>query len=321
MSFFSSENTTFISDFLKHFVKHYELFSSDPLNKAIHTQNEKLKYQSKFVNIWREILDNHTFSHRVDSIRRRLHLLPNDKNTLKISIVTPTKRVKNISNVLRNFNQQNYHSKELVIVVNSKYEDYISLKNMLEKYENIQILHMPEDKKAASSLNYAIKHLDGEYFFRFDDDDYYGEEYIADAMRFLKIDDAHIIGKFASYIKIEEKDKVFLRKNSTEEKQLLSFSAKDFTLRDCAMSGATFGVRVALLKQFTFPEESLKTADSSWLELIRKEGEDIRCIKTDFFQFTIGRHIEKNDHTWETELSNLINLNNEVEHNIVEVPR
>lgn len=289
--------------------------------EQVFNKTEDLELKTKLLPKWREIMDNHTFKHRINEICKHLNIQVEDQQEYFATIVTPTKRIRNLENILKNFEQQKYQYKELIIVVNSTEEDFKELKVQVEKMEDIQVLYLPVDKKAASALNTAIEHAKGDYVFRFDDDDYYGEEYLSDVFRFLTIDDASIIGKFGSYIKIEEKNEVFFRKNSSKSKELVSFNAESLPLSDAGISGATFGMKSELLKQCPFPEDSLRTADSAWLERLRADFSTVRCMKSDFFQFTIGRTIGKHDHTWRGDIGNIADITNSIDEQYKEVAR
>ncbi|WP_304544087.1 glycosyltransferase [Sulfurimonas microaerophilic] len=289
--------------------------------EQVFNKTEDLELKIKLLPKWREIMDNDTFKHRIKEICKHLNIQVEDQKEYFATIVTPTKRIRNLENILKNFEQQKYQYKELIIVVNSTEEDFKELKVQVEKIKNIKVLYLPVDKKAASALNTAIEHAKGDYVFRFDDDDYYGEEYLSDVFRFLTIDDASIIGKFGSYIKIEEKNEVFFRKNSSKSKELVSFNAESLPLSDAGISGATFGMKSELLKQCPFPEDSLRTADSAWLENLRANFPTVRCMKSDFFQFTIGRTIGNHDHTWRGDIGNIVDITSSIDKKYQEVVR
>lgn len=321
---YTQNDDDYVHPILNELEKTVPLFYERPFKKMSErpNQEESLLNEQSVIQAWRYVMANHTYKNRIAQLLEELKLNPDHKPDFPLlTVVSPTKRPEQVQQILSNYLGQTYKHKELVIVVNESFEHFQEIKNQTSSLKDVQVLHMPKDKKAASALNFANQFSNGKFIFRFDDDDYYGSDYLSDAVRFLQIEDAKVLGKFGAYIKVEEVNKVFHRTKATSEMQNVIFEAKELTHSKSAISGATFGVSRELLNQIPFPEESLRTADSAWLEKVRQFSPNTRVLKTDFFQFTVGRQQNQKGHTWSVDLRGVLDKDKEISGDIFEVPR
>ena len=114
-----------------------------------------------------------------------------------ISVVTVTNKLNSIKNIYCNFKRQIYPNKELVIIINNNninldyYESVLKNKNI----KDFQIFKLDDGITLGNCLNYSIDKMNGDYWAKFDDDDYYGKNYLIEASYFLKKTNAELIGK------------------------------------------------------------------------------------------------------------------------------
>lgn len=95
-----------------------------------------------------------------------------------ISVVTVTKREKDIPNIVANYERQFFGLKELVIVLNN---DRISKNDIEGKYgerADIRVYQLPEMINLGVCLNYGYERTYYKYIAKFDDDDYYSMYYL-----------------------------------------------------------------------------------------------------------------------------------------------
>ena len=67
-----------------------------------------------------------------------------------------------------------------------------------KSYPNVKIFQIEEIKSLVQCLNYAVKNCNLEYVAIFNDD-YYGKNYLVDAMNTFKYSNANIVGKYTHY--------------------------------------------------------------------------------------------------------------------------
>lgn len=102
-------------------------------------------------------------------------MLHNKQIVPKVSVVLPTfNRPYFLDIAVELFNNQDYPFKELIIVDDSKEQcrDYSS--------ENIKHYHLNERMLLGKKMNWGIKKSVGDYIFKMDDDDFYGNSFISE---------------------------------------------------------------------------------------------------------------------------------------------
>nr|WP_306793043.1 glycosyltransferase [Desulfopila inferna] len=187
-------------------ISHFE--HDDDLLLMLESFHQDDLYRQRIGHLqWRCIYQQHTFSHRVAKICSLLNITHNYDEYPAISIVTPTSREDKISSSVETFTKQKYPNKELILVVNNNNPDMLSISQSINS-NNIRILPVPEEKFAGAALNIGNTVAKGAYYFRMDEDAYYGEHYIADALLHLKSVDAKLFRALFNCVYLEEKDQI-----------------------------------------------------------------------------------------------------------------
>lgn len=122
---------------------------------------------------------------------------------IRISIITPTRKKDCIDQLMNNYYRQKYNNKELIIVINDDEMNPKMFEEYVKKDKSIQVYQLPAKLHLAECLNLAITKANYEYIARFDDDDYYGEEYLQEINLNFQTKACDIInkGSFYTYFK------------------------------------------------------------------------------------------------------------------------
>ena len=116
-----------------------------------------------------------------------------------VSIVICTNRF-SIKQIINNYERQSYNNKELIIIINTKFIDINIFKNECKDMDDVKIFQIDDKKTLGECYNFAIKNMNGDYFCKMDDDDFYDVNYITRQMFFLKKYNCDIIGKSHFYL-------------------------------------------------------------------------------------------------------------------------
>ncbi|OFL94419.1 hypothetical protein HMPREF2734_01290 [Corynebacterium sp. HMSC055D05] len=189
------------------------------------------------------------------------------KNFPLLSVIVSTKRPEQIAHVREQFDRQTYPNKELIILTHG--------------YKAEGALYEPKTSPLGYCLNRLITASKGDFIAKFDDDDFYLDNYLLDQFLNLSIRNVDIVGKAANYLYFSDKNVIALRRCESAN-QLTDFVA-----------GATLMGRREIFEQHPFRELG-KGEDSAFLKDIRLSN--VQIYSTDPFNFLVVRH---GRHTWE----------------------
>lgn len=117
-----------------------------------------------------------------------------------VSIITCTNKQYHMNNIFENYNRQNFKYKQLIIILNNNSLDIKEWQDVSKKYENVSIYALDENDSLGNCLNFAVDKAKFNFIAKFDDDDYYGPNYLTQAINTFKNTDASIVGKGAYYV-------------------------------------------------------------------------------------------------------------------------
>ncbi|WP_144553021.1 glycosyltransferase family 2 protein [Bacillus sp. X1(2014)] len=198
-----------------------------------------------------------------------------------VSIITCTIREENINNVFKNYKQQSWKNKELIIILN---KDSMNMDRWITKareYRNVQIYQLHENATLGDCLNFGIMKSNYDIIAKFDDDDYYGPDYIKSSMAAFKNKDVSIIGKNSLYIYFKN------------EKALIHVPGNENSITD-TVAGATLMFRKDVCQQVPF-EKVNRAEDFFFIEQCKEKG--FKVYSTDRFHFAVIRN-DADKHTW-----------------------
>lgn len=206
-----------------------------------------------------------------------------------VSIITCTIREENINNVFKNYKQQSWKDKELIIILNKDSMDINRWIKKAKKYRNVQIYQLHEKAALGDCLNFGIMKSNYDIIAKFDDDDYYGSDYIKSSMDAFNNKDISIIGKSSVYIYFKNK------------KALIHVSGNENAVTD-TVAGATLMFRKEVFHQVQF-EKVNRAEDYFFIEECKKKG--FTVYSTDRYDFAVIRNDAEN-HTWKIADNELI---------------
>lgn len=209
-----------------------------------------------------------------------------------VSVITVSNRLQNILNVLNNFSRQIYPNKELILIFNKKFFNTSDIKKVIDKYNiNYKLFIIDSKKTLGHCLNSSINHSSGKYWSKFDDDDYYGEEYLTKAIYYLKKTKYKVIGKNNGYIYDSANKKLYLK---------LGKELSDVNF----IKGPTITCEKSVFYNIKFINKNTGEDTAFLKDCINN---NIRIFSSDNNDFIYRRG--NNNHTWKIDINNLLGNN------------
>ncbi|WP_066070031.1 glycosyltransferase [Neobacillus soli] len=206
-----------------------------------------------------------------------------------VSIITCTIREECIDNVFKNFQQQTWKDKELIIILNKDSMDIDRWIRKAETYRNIQVYQLPEKATLGDCLNFGVMKSNDAFIAKFDDDDYYGPDYITNGMDAFKDKNISIVGKSSYYIYFKNK------------RALIHVRGTKNSITD-TVAGATLMFRKEVFHNVRFKKVN-RAEDYYFIEQSKKAG--FQIYSTDHHHFAVIRQ-EPEKHTWKISDENLM---------------
>jgi len=128
----------------------------------------------------------------------------------KISIITPTNKTIYRDRIFENYSRQDYTDKELIIILNNNQLDQNDWVNFSKKFENVSIYQLDESISLGECINYGFKQSRGDFIAKFDDDDYYGPNYLTDLAYCFLFTNAEVVGKASQFIYFQGLNKLIM---------------------------------------------------------------------------------------------------------------
>lgn len=290
-------------------VHHGEPSKSDIRHGCIIPRPDRLDFLSEFVRFreddlyrermahhgWRYVYQNHTFAHRVQSICKTVGIADDWTEFPKASVIVPTYREHLLRNCLDTYERQAYPNKELIVVFNGDSITPPKIPGMDKVREDIRVLVVPRELFAGACLNLGQLQARGEYCFRIDDDDEYGDNYILDMMLHLRAIEVQLFGKPPAMLQVENGNTIYYR---SAQMKPLTIVAHKITKRDsCYLGGNSMSWNRESFKRTTlFDEENYGTADTSAQLSNNSACGYVACM--DFFNLLTKRKADPSEHTW-----------------------
>jgi glycosyltransferase involved in cell wall biosynthesis len=198
-----------------------------------------------------------------------------------VSIITCTIRDESIDNVFNNYQLQTWQDKELIIILNKDSMDIDCWIEKAKKYNNVQVYQLHQKATLGDCLNFGVMKSNDDFIAKFDDDDYYGPNYIKSAMDAFKDNNISIIGKSSYYIYFKNK------------KALIHVSGTENSITD-TVAGATLMFRRDVFHYVRF-EKVNRAEDYFFIDECKKKG--LNVYSTDHHHFAVIRQ-DSEKHTW-----------------------
>ncbi|WP_123040219.1 glycosyltransferase family 2 protein [Cohnella candidum] len=200
-----------------------------------------------------------------------------------VSIVTCTNRPEFFTNLLKNYKNQRYRNKELIIVLNNDSMHLDDYRDKVAQYPNVSVYQLPESVSLGRCLNHGIAHAKLPLIAKFDDDDYYSPYYLLEQVKALVRKRSDVVGKHACLVYVAAKKKLIIRSPSQKNK-FLTF-----------VQGGTILFRMRVFKKVRFANRTVGE-DVKFLRSCRKKG--FKVYATSPFNYVYIRRKNKKSHTW-----------------------
>lgn len=183
-----------------------------------------------------------------------------------VSIIACTMRPSCMDNVFANYERQTVQKKEMIIVLNRDDMSLAKWRRRAKKYKNVRVFKVPQKHFLGKCLNYAISRAKYGIVAKFDDDDYYGPDYLKESLIALKKRKAPIVGKRTAYLFFEAKKALMLFRKGYEGKRVNK------------VKGGTIVFRKAVWKRVKFPENRRAGSDARFLLNCNKKGYKVYSV-------------------------------------------
>jgi len=198
-----------------------------------------------------------------------------------VSIITCTIRQECMENVFANYAQQTWQDKELIVILNKDSMDIDQWIMKAKNYPNVQIYQLHEKATLGDCLNFGVLNSNYDVIAKFDDDDYYGPEYITHSMAAFEDKTISITGKNSYYIYFKNRQ------------ALIHVTGNENSLTD-TVAGATLMFRKDVFYYVRF-EKVNRAEDYFFIDQSKKAG--FTVYSTDHYDFAVIRNNTEN-HTW-----------------------
>ncbi|EST11873.1 glycosyltransferase [Sporolactobacillus laevolacticus] len=208
-----------------------------------------------------------------------------------ITVVTSTMRQEMSDHILKNFLRQDYHPKELIILLNKKELNAGQWKERTANYNNIRVFQLDEKKTLGECLNFGGQQALYDVIAKFDDDDYYSPAYLTNMVGQLKKKNIDVIGKSSIfvYFKTEKKLSLFRRSKSP-------FYIRNERDLKRALAGGTLIFKKAVLKKVPFARLN-KGEDLQFQKDCLQQG--LSLFSSDPYDYVLFRYDPKHhQHSW-----------------------
>jgi 2-polyprenyl-3-methyl-5-hydroxy-6-metoxy-1,4-benzoquinol methylase/spore maturation protein CgeB len=235
----------------------------------------------------RLVHSQHTYRDRLEQIGEAIGTPFIAKRRKKASVIVCSKRPDFLFHAATQVSQQTYADHEVLFVKHSPNYKDDEIAQAFSGEASLKILEINSDQVLADGLNLAMRHADGDVFAKFDDDDYYGPNYLEDAiLAFGYAPRAGLVGKQTFFAYVESVNQTVHR-----------FPGKSYQFTKRVHGG-------------TFVWDRRKTEDAQFTRT--RQGTDTLFLKTlvsqnvpifsaDPFNFIHVRYADLSKHTWKIE--------------------
>lgn len=212
-------------------------------------------------------------------------IIPKKKKVEKqgVSIITATNNESFFNNIFENFDRQAYKNKELIIIINKNSLNLDKYKSKAKNYENVRVYRVDGSKSLGYCLNYAVSISKYNIIAKFDDDDYYGANYLSSSVDAFEHTEASVVGKCSHLIYFKQLGLLAIR-NPKNENKYVKF-----------VNGSTLVFKKSIFDKVKFANISIGE-DTKFCGSCIKKG--IKIYSTDRYHHVYIRQKSKATHTW-----------------------
>lgn len=191
----------------------------------------------------RRIWEGATYTHRAQQLLDLVGIKPERPiSGAKVSIVCSTYRSGQIDHLLAQVNRQSYSDLELILVLHGieiTELDQVAISSKLRV--PLKIIESEEGWKLGDCLNAGVQEASGTIIAKFDDDDFYGQNYIRDSVNALNWSGAAVVGKAATYVHLKDLGIIVRKDRANEHKWFHRVSGATIVARRSVFDFCQFG--------------------------------------------------------------------------------
>lgn len=235
----------------------------------------------------RTVLSGHTLADRARDLLRAGGLEASDPSRT-VSVVVPTNRPHELSNVLANVARQERVDTQLVLVAHGfeVHRADLSARAADLGITELQVIDAAPELTLGAALNLGIDASDGAYVAKMDDDNFYGAHFLGDLVDTFAHTSAGITGKWAHYVWLRSTGAVVLR-----------FEDHENTYHRLVQGGSIVTHRdVAEDLRFS---DIPRAVDSDFLNRAMAAG--VSTYSGDRYNFVSIRSHDRTGHTWQVD--------------------
>lgn len=196
---------------------------------------------------------------------------------------------------IERYRRDRYPAKELIVVIHDPDADMRALRGLVHPGERIRMFQMGRERSLGTCLNFALDQTDAPYWAKFDDDDFYGPEYLSDMLLYRRIVDFSVLGKAAAFIYLEGHDELLLNEPRVGRANTVYPSSG---AKPGHVAGGSLVGRRDVVETVPFSERRRGGSDSDFLVRLHEAGHDL--VAADPFNFAYFRSTKAGFHTWNT---------------------
>lgn len=190
------------------------------------------------------------------------------------AVICVTQRPGLLGAAIANYERQRHRDRELIIVTNSAAFDEAETRARVEAVPGARVVRTEPERSLGSCLNLAVDMTSAELVAKFDDDDHYGANYLADAVLAQRVLGAAVVGKHSYFAHLLTSDRTVLRFPGHE------------LIESRFLAGGTLLFSRAVVGDVRFPDVSLRE-DGGFLAACWRRG--LAVYAADHFNYVQRR--------------------------------
>lgn len=245
---------------------------------------------------YRAVLNNHTYEQNRYVIESILTGRQVGRMPPRVSIIVASCRPVNVLRTIENISRQNHPNCEVIYAVTPNFsaedrEKLLSVTALNKNIKEAQVLIYDTEVTLGRCLNQAIKISSGEFIAKFDDDNFYFDNYISDMLIPFMFDDYAVVGKESYYCYLGGIDKMVWRYPERRHRQT-KFVAGDAMI-----------IKRDVFEDTGFPEKRVGEDTKLLKDIVSLGG---KIYSADHFNFIKYRGADLSQHTWLVEEEHLM---------------
>lgn len=235
----------------------------------------------------RLVHSQHTYRHRLQQIGEVIGTPFITIRRRKPSIIVTSKRPEFLRHAAQQVRHQTCTDREIIFVKHSAGFRDEDISEAFQGEKDLKIYAIASDQVLADGLNLAMKQASGDIFAKFDDDDYYGQNYLGDALlAFDYAPEAALVGKQAFFAYVQSADQTVHR-----------FPGKSYKFTS-RVHGGTFVWDRRKTEGVSFTR-TVQGTDTLFLKSLAVHN--LQVFSSDPFNFVHVRYSDNASHTWKIE--------------------